>query len=76
MFDTPLAEISDILFTVEVEMFSYIDIMGPVFALISSICLEFGLNQSAQSGRRLAKYDKVVEDAYFMTSSKNVAKIS
>lgn len=73
---SPLADISDILFTVDVEMFSYIDIMGPVFSLTNAICLEFGLAQSVQSGKNLAKYDKVVEDAYFMSPSKNGAKIS
>lgn len=72
---SPLAEISNILFTVDVEMFSYIDIMGPVFALINTICLEYGLAQSAQSGKNLAKYDKIVENDYFLPSSKNGAQI-
>ncbi len=67
---SPLAEISRILFPLDVEIFSYIDLFGPVFALINVICMEFSLAQSDQSEKNLAKYDGVVADVFFKISRK------
>lgn len=67
---SPLAEFADILFAVDVGIFSYIDLFGPVFALINVLCLEFSLGQSVESEKSLARYDKVVEDVYFMAGRK------
>lgn len=74
--DSPLAEICDILFPVDVRMFSYIDMFGAVFGMINAICLEFSLEQGEPSERNLAKYDRLVEDAYFLPPGKNGAKVS
>lgn len=71
---SPLAEISNILFSVDVGMLSYIDIMGPVFALINAICMEFSFKQGEASKKNLVKFDKTVEDAFFMTGRKAVTK--
>lgn len=71
---SPLAEISNILFTLDVGIFSYIDILGPVFALINAICMEFSLRQGDASKKNLVQFDKTVEDAFFMTGRKAVTK--
>lgn len=67
---SPLAEIGDIVFTLDIEIFSYIDLLGPVFALINVICLEFSLDQGARSERNLTKYDRTVEDVFFVPGRK------
>lgn len=67
---SPLAEIGNLVFTLDVDIYSYIDLLGPVFALINVLCLEFGLVQGDQSEKSLLKYDRVVEDVYFMTGRK------
>lgn len=71
---SPLAEICNLLFTVDVEIFSYIDLFGPVFAIINTICLEFSLEQSAPSEKSLVKYDKVVANSFLISGRKNSLK--
>lgn len=68
---SPLAELSDLLFTVNVEIFSYIDLFGSVFALINAICLEFSLSQGALSEKNLGKYDRLVESTFLFPDRKN-----
>lgn len=71
---SPLAEIGDILLKVDVELFSYIDLFGSVFALINAICMEFGLAQGIPSEHSLARYDKTVAGAYLVPSWKTDKK--
>lgn len=71
---SPLAEIGNLIFTLDVDIYSYIDLLGPVFGLINVLCLEFSLAQGAQSEQSLLKYDRVVEEVYFMTGRKKVLK--
>ena len=71
---SPLAEISNILLTVDVELFSYIDLFGAVFALINSICMEFSLAQGIPSEHSLAKYDRTVAGTYLIPGYKTEKK--
>lgn len=71
---SPLAEISNILLTVDVELFSYIDLFGAVFALINSICMEFCLAQGIPSEHSLAKYDRTVAGTYLIPGYKTEKK--
>lgn len=63
---SPLAEISNILLPVEVDLFSYIDLFGAVFTLVNVICMEFGLAQGLESEHSLAKYDRTVAGTYLV----------
>lgn len=73
---SPLAGFCHHLFCVDVDIFSYIDLFGAVFALINVICLEFSHTQSGVSEKSLADYDKVVENVYFVPGRKNRPKKS
>lgn len=63
---SPLAALSDILFTLDVEIVSYIDLMGPVMALINVLCVEFGQAQYEETEASLRRYDRLVESAFFL----------
>lgn len=69
--DSPLASICPLTFTVDVEIFSYIDLFDPVFALINVLCLEFSLAQCAESEKNLAAYDKVIENTFLISDRKS-----
>ncbi|WP_427822763.1 MurR/RpiR family transcriptional regulator [Desulfovibrio sp. SGI.169] len=63
---SPLAPLSDILFTLDVDIVSYIDLMGPVMALINILCVEFGHAQYSATEQRLRDYDALVEESFFL----------
>lgn len=66
---SPLAPLSDILFTLDVDIVSYIDLMGPVMALINILCVEFGHAQYDATEQRLRDYDALVEESFFLRNS-------
>lgn len=72
---SPLAELSDLLFSLDVEIFAYLDLLIPVYALIDAICLEFSLSQPDQSEKSLVKYDRIVENTFFSSGKKGGAKM-
>ena len=66
---SPLAPLSDILFTLDVDIVSYIDLMGPVMALINILCVEFGHAQYTATEQRLRDYDALVEESFFLRNA-------
>lgn len=73
--NSPLAKVCDILFTVDVDIFSYIDLFAPVFTLINIICMQFSLEQCTQSEDNLEKYDMAAEDVFLHSNPKLCKKI-
>lgn len=71
---SPLVEISNIFLPVEVDLFSYIDLFGAVFALINVICMEFGLAQGLPSEHSLSRYDRTVAGTYLVPGCKTDKK--
>lgn len=68
-----LAEIAKIFFTVDVGIFSYIDLLGAAFSLINAICMEFSLALGIPAEQSLSKYDRVVSGTYLVPGSKSEA---
>lgn len=71
---SPLAACSDILFTLDVEIVSYIDLMGPVMALMNVLCVEFGHAQYEETEASLRRYDRLVESAFFLSGTSRAGK--
>ena len=67
---SPLAEFANLIFTVDVGIFSYIDLMGSAFTLINAICMEFGLAQGLASEHSLTKYDRAVAGPFLIPGHK------
>lgn len=68
---SPLAPVSDILFTLDVNIVSYIDLMGPVMSLINILCVEFAHAQYDATEQRLSDYDALVEAEFFLKEGRH-----